>query len=111
MRTIVSAFVISVVGMLNPYLQAAASHTVRSVPIKVVVVTTFEVGDDTGDGAGEFQEWVEKLPLPVVLPFPQGYHHLRYNPEEAVLGVVSGEGPSRTASSITALANDDSIRS
>lgn len=107
MRTIVFAFVISVVGMLNPYLQAAASHTVQSVPIKVVVVTTFEIGEDTGDEAGEFQQWVEKLPLPVVLPFPQGYHHLRYNPEKAILGVVSGEGPSRTASSITALANDD----
>ena len=76
------------------------------IPIRVVVVTTFEIGNDTGDKAGEFQNWVEKFPLPVVLPFPQGYHHLRYNPEKRVLGIVSGEGPSRIASSITALAND-----
>lgn len=75
-------------------------------PIRVVVVTTFEIGNDTGDTPGEFQSWVENLPLPDVLPFPQGYHQLRYNPEKQVLGIVTGEGPSRMASSITALAND-----
>jgi len=75
-------------------------------PIRVVVVTTFEIGNDTGDTPGEFQNWVENLPLPDVLPFPQGYHQLRYNPEKQVLGIVTGEGPSRMASSITALAND-----
>ncbi len=76
------------------------------IPVRVVVVTTFEVGEDTGDAPGEFQNWVEKLPLPIVLPFPQGYHHLRYNAEKQVLGIVTGEGPTRMASSITALAND-----
>jgi purine nucleoside permease len=76
------------------------------IPIRVVVVTTFEVGEDEGGTAGEFQNWVEKLPLPTVLPFPQGFHHLRYNAEKQVLGIVTGEGPSRMASSITALAND-----
>jgi purine nucleoside permease len=76
------------------------------IPIRVVVVTTFEIGNDTGDTPGEFQNWVEKLPLPAVLPFPQGYHPLRYNPAKHVLGIVTGEGPSRMASSITALAND-----
>ena len=106
MRKIMVAFIVFTLGMLNPSLHAA-HHTVRPVPIKVVVVATFEVGEDKGDQAGEFQQWVEKLPLPVVLPFPQGYHHLRYNPEKAILGVVTGEGPSRMASSITALANDD----
>jgi purine nucleoside permease len=29
------------------------------IPIKVVVVTMFEVGEDSGDTPGEFQEWVE----------------------------------------------------
>ncbi len=76
------------------------------VPVRVVVVTTFEIGQDTGDTPGEFQNWVENLPLPNIVPFPQGYHPLRYNPEKHVLGIVTGEGPSRMASSITALAND-----
>lgn len=39
--------------------------------IRVVVVTTFEIGNDTGDEAGEFQNWVERYPLPEVLPFPR----------------------------------------
>jgi purine nucleoside permease len=76
------------------------------VPVRVVVVTAFEIGNDTGDTPGEFQNWVDNLPLPDVVPFPQGYHPLRYNPEKHVLGIVAGEGPARMASSITALAND-----
>ena len=84
----------------------AQKSLARRIPIRVVVVTTFEIGNDTGDTPGEFQNWVEKLPLPTVLPFPQGYHHLRYNNDKHVLGIVTGEGPTRMASSITALAND-----
>lgn len=76
------------------------------IPVRVVVVTIFEIGEDTGDTAGKFQNWVERLPLPVVLPFPQGYHNLRHNSEKQVLGIVNEEGPSRMASSITALASD-----
>jgi purine nucleoside permease len=29
-------------------------------PIRAVIVTTFEVGNDTGDIPGEFQFWVER---------------------------------------------------
>lgn len=85
---------------------ARAGEIGRHVPVKVVVVTTFEIGNDTGDTPGEFQNWVENLPLPDTLPFPQGYHPLRFNPDKGVLGIVTGEGPTRMASSITALAND-----
>ncbi len=82
--------------------QAAAAP----LPIRVVVVTTFEVGKDTGDTAGEFQEWVEKLPLAETVPFPQAYHDLRLNRSLGVLGIVTGEGPTRAAASIEALGND-----
>ncbi len=71
-----------------------------------MVVTTFEIGADTGDTAGEFQNWVEKLPLPDTIPFPQGVHHLRWNRSIGVLGLVSGAGPVRMAASIEALGND-----
>lgn len=74
--------------------------------IWVVVLTTFEIRNDTGGTPREFQNWGENLPLPDVLPFPQGYHPLRHNPDKQVLGIVTGEDPSRMASSITALAND-----
>ena len=75
------------------------------IPIRVVVVTTFENVDDiTGDG--EFQAWAANLPLPTVIPFPQGYHHLRYNAQLGVLGIVTGEGKSHAAASIMALGLD-----
>ena len=75
-----------------PFLQA-------QIPIKVVVVTTFENGDDI-TGNGEFQAWAANLPLPIVIHFPQGYHHLRYNPDLGVLGIVTGQGKSHAAISI-----------
>ena len=75
-------------------------------PIRVVVVTMFEPGADTGDQPGEFQAWVERFPLPVVLPFPQGYRDLRYNPAKGVLGIVTGVGTARAAASIMALGMD-----
>jgi len=76
-------------------------------PVRVVVVTTFELGNDTGDTPGEFQAWVERLPLPQILPFPLGNHPLRYNAEKQVLGIVTGEGSLRAAASIMALGLDD----
>lgn len=93
------------ISLASP-LARAEERSRERVPVRVVVVTAFEIGNDTGDTPGEFQNWVENLPLPQVVPFPQGYHPLRYNPEKHVLGIVAGEGPARMASSITALAND-----
>ena len=71
-----------------------------------MVVTTFEIGNDSGDEAGEFQNWVEHYPLSEVLPFPQGYHPLRYNADDHVLGIVTGVGKSQAAASIMALGLD-----
>jgi purine nucleoside permease len=83
----------------------AAPLLQAQIPIKVVVVTTFENGNDiTGDG--EFQAWAANLPLPIVIQFPQGYHHLRYNPDLGVLGIVTGQGKSHAAASIMGLGMD-----
>jgi len=76
------------------------------IPVRVVVITTFQAGGDDDPTAGEFGNWVLKLPLPQTIPFPQGYHHLRYNPELQVLGIVTGEGKSRAAASIMGLGMD-----
>jgi purine nucleoside permease len=84
---------------------ATACHA-APLQIRVLVVTTFEIGNDTGDTPGEFQEWVEKLPLAETLPFPQAYHDLRLNRPLGVLGLVTGEGPTRAAASIEAIGND-----
>ena len=56
---------------------AFAQSVVKPIEIKVVVVSMFEVGNDTGDVPGEYQYWVEREHLDTVLPFPQGYHDLR----------------------------------
>lgn len=78
----------------------------KPIEVRVVVVTTFEVGKDTGDVPGEFQDWVERFPLTETLPFPMGNRPLRYNPEQHVLGVVTSMGKVHATASIMALAMD-----
>lgn len=92
------------VTMLVPVCGAAPATT--PLQIRVVVVTTFEVGNDTGDVPGEFQNWAERYPLPEILLFPQGYRSLRYNATDHVLGVVTGAGKASAAASIMALGLD-----
>src|SRR6476469_5866542 len=75
------------------------------IPVKVVVVTMFERGADTGDEPGEFQYWAERSKLDRVMSFPQGYHNLRMN-RSGVLGIVTGIGTAKAAASIMALGLD-----
>ncbi len=75
-------------------------------PIRAVIVTTFEIGADTGDTAGEFQLWVEREHLDEVLPFPGGVHPLRTNREHTVLGMVSGTTLVNSTASLMALGLD-----
>jgi purine nucleoside permease len=75
-------------------------------PIKVVIVTTFETGADTGDKPGEFQFWVEREHLDRVLPFPGGVHPLRTNASGDILGIVTGMTIGPSAASIMALGLD-----
>jgi len=77
----------------------------QRIPIKVVVVTMFERGADSGDQPGEFQYWVEREKLDRVLPFPAGYHDLRTN-GSGVLGMVTGIGTAKAAASVMALGLD-----
>ena len=75
------------------------------IPVKVVVVTMFERGADTGDQPGELQYWVERSHLDRVLPFPQGFHDLRMN-RDGVLAVLTGVGTAKAAAAIMALGLD-----
>jgi purine nucleoside permease len=99
---IVMCVLVTLLGMAR-----AGAEDSGKLPVRVVVVTTFELGNDTGDTPGEFQAWVERLPLPQTLPFPLGNHPLRYNADKQVLGIVTGEGSLRGAASIMALGLDD----
>src|SRR5580700_11652991 len=94
-------------GVLTALVAPSASSqaTDPPIPIKVVVVTMFEVGADTGDRPGELQYWVERNHLDTILPFPQAYHHLRMN-RDGVLAVLTGMGTAKAAGSIMALGLD-----
>jgi purine nucleoside permease len=78
----------------------------KPIEIKVVVINMFETGADTGDIPGEYQYWVEREHLDTILPFPQGYHDLRLNPQTGVLGLLTGVGTARAAASVMALGLD-----
>ncbi|MDJ0921341.1 MAG: purine nucleoside permease [Henriciella sp.] len=75
-------------------------------PVKAVLVTMFEIGEDEGDTAGEFQLWKERRPFDLAIPFPHGHHDLYYNAEDQVLATVTGIGSIRSASSVMALGLD-----
>jgi purine nucleoside permease len=91
---------------LIPFLLCSIQAFGARIPIRVVVVTMFERGADTGDEPGEFQYWVERERLDRVLPFPPGNRDLRMNSERQVLGVVTGVGTAKAAATIMALGMD-----
>jgi purine nucleoside permease len=100
--------------LLSKFLLVAACavslHSQTAAPaapiqIKVVVVTMFERGEDTGDAPGEFQLWVEHEHLDQVVPLPSGYHHVRLN-KDGVLGMVTGVGTAKAAASVMAVGLD-----
>ena len=87
--------------LLVPFLLAAPAP----IPIKVVVITMFERGEDIGDAPGEYQLWVQREHLDQVLPMPAGYHHVRLN-KDGVLGMLTGVGTAKAAASVMALGLD-----
>jgi purine nucleoside permease len=87
-----------------------ALHRAAAAPapleVRVVVVATFEVGNDTGDTPGELQNWVARYPLRQIFAFPAGGHVLYWNAQDHVLAVLSGVGKSTTAATLMALGLD-----
>jgi purine nucleoside permease len=81
--------------------QAAA----EPIDVKIVLVTMFERGADSGDEPGEFQLWNERRDLDQVFPF-QGEHDLHYNADSGILAIVTGAGTAKAASSVMALGMD-----
>lgn len=83
-------------------------------PVKIVIVTTFEVGENTGDRAGEFQLWYEREKLHQAIPFPGEFddettpevrrHPLMTN-GNGIYGLVSGTTV-RASNTILALGLD-----
>lgn len=82
----------------------AAPAVAAPLEVRVVVVTAFEIGEDTGDKAGEFQAWAQTMPR--TLPFPAGFRDLRYDPDRKVLLLSTSMGTNRAAVSTMALGLD-----
>jgi len=83
----------------------AAAAQPRPIPVKVVVVTMFEVGADTGDAPGELQYWVERDHLDRIYPLQAGYHTVRMN-DSGEMAVLTGQGTAHAAATIMALGLD-----
>ncbi len=81
------------------------SDAAAPIEVKVVLVTMFERGADTGDEPGEFQLWYERRDLDQVFPF-QGEHDLHFNADSGILAIVTGAGTAKAAASIMALGMD-----
>jgi len=106
MRSLIQrlAFAMLLLVSCNGFLVAQTAAP-APIQIKVVVVTMFERGEDTGDTPGEFQLWVEREHLDQVVAVPAGYHHVRLN-KDRVLGMVTGVGTAKAAASVMALGLD-----
>jgi len=78
--------------LLSAVAALAAAPRVRGaerIPIKVIVLSGFEVGDDTGDAPGEFQFWAEREKLTETVDVLGAPHPLRRN-TEGLYGDVAG---------------------
>jgi purine nucleoside permease len=107
MNSLFRLLVLNLILFVSCVVPLYAQNAVPAQPIriKVVVVTMFERGEDTGDTPGEFQLWVEREHLDQVVPLPSGYHHVRLN-QDGVLGLVTGVGTAKAAASVMALGMD-----
>ncbi len=87
----------------SPLAQAAAAPA--PIEVRVVVVTMFEIGADSGDAPGEFQLWHERQKLTRRFKFAH-HHDLFINPATGVLGMVTGEGTTNSATAVMELGMD-----
>jgi purine nucleoside permease len=83
----------------------AQSQAPAKIPVKVVVLAMFEVGNDTGDFPGEFQHWAEGEHLTKRFALPSAYHDAMMN-DDGVLGIVTGIGTARASATVMALGSD-----
>ena len=83
----------------------ATLYAEAKIPIKAVIVSMFENGEDTGDSPGEMQFWVERGNFDEKMDFPLGLRDLYYR-KDGVLLTCTGGGVTNAAASIMALGMD-----
>ncbi len=75
-------------------------------PVKMVLVTMFEIGEDEGDTPGEFQLWKERRNFDKQIPFPHSHHDLYYDSGSQLLTIVTGIWTAKSATATMALGLD-----
>ena len=104
LRSLAAALALSL-AVAAPRPGAAQGAGPTPIPVRVVVVTMFEIGEDRGDQAAEFQLWNERRDLDTVLEFA-GYHDLHLDSDHGVLVMVTGIGTARSTASVMMLGMD-----
>lgn len=89
-------------GAVLPCCSAAAA---KPIPVRIVVIAMFEVGNDTGDTPGELQYWVERDHLDQVYPMPDAYHAVRMN-RAGEMAILTGAGTAHAAATVMAVGLD-----
>lgn len=100
--SIATSTLATALALLGAFHGLAASGPI---PVKVVVVAMYELGDYTGDEPGEYQFWVEREQLNRIYTFPFGPHDLRMN-DSGLMGLCTGPGVTNAAMVVTALGLD-----
>jgi len=95
----------AVAGACFAWSAQVTAAEVKPIEVKVVVVTMFEIGADSGDKAGEFQLWHERQKLDKRFAFAH-YHDLFFNEQTGVLGMLTGEGTANSATAVMELGLD-----
>ncbi|NHN85437.1 purine nucleoside permease [Acetobacter musti] len=85
---------------------AARAQTPAPWPVKVVILTTFENGNDTGDKPGELQLWAEREHLTEKIDFPGGVHPILATPDHSEIVVLTGMTLVNAGASVMALGTD-----
>lgn len=76
------------------------------IPVKVFIASMFEIGDNTGDRAGEFQHWYENYWQNAEPVEVRGATHELYCNDAGVCGSVLGMGKVASSSSMQAILLD-----
>jgi purine nucleoside permease len=94
---------VQTVALLTAFLAAYVAPIAAAdrIPIKVIVLSGFEVGDDTGDAPGEFQFWAEREHLTGTLQVLGAPHPLRYN-DAGLYASVAGNTRDNTLTTVPA---------
>lgn len=78
----------------------------EKIPVKVLVIAMFEVGENAGDFAGEFQHWYEKYFDGATAYEVNGHINPLFVNADGVAGTVAGMGKANSASSTMAVLSD-----